>query len=349
MRFIHIADVHLGAHPDAGETYSERRPRELWDSFSRIIALCEKEKADVLLIAGDLFHRQPLLRELKEVNYLFSTLLHTQVVFIAGNHDYIKRDSYYRTFDWNHNVHFLQEAEMGCAVLAQLDLAVYGFSYHAREIREEKYHIKAPGKYRYEILLAHGGDERHVPVKRETLETSGFDYIAMGHIHKPQVLVENLAVHAGALEPVDKNDTGQHGYIRGEITERGTFTEFIPAAVREYIHLALRINESMTNGSLKDYISDVIEKRGVDNMYKFILRGLRDPAVEFDTGHMDTYGNILEIVDETQPAYDYQSLYEDNKNNLIGRYIEEFEGCGEGSIEYQALQEGVQALLDSRL
>lgn len=349
MRFIHIADVHLGAHPDAGEAYSERRPRELWDSFSRIIALCEKEKADVLLIAGDLFHRQPLLRELKEVNYLFSTLLHTQVVFIAGNHDYIKRDSYYRTFDWNHNVHFLRGAEMGCAVLAQLDLAVYGFSYHAREIREEKYHIKAPGKYRYEILLAHGGDERHIPVRRETLETSGFDYIAMGHIHKPQVLVENLAVYAGALEPVDKNDTGQHGYVRGEITEEGTFTEFIPAAEREYIHLALRVNESMTNGSLKDYISDVIEKRGVDNMYKFILRGLRDPAVEFDTGHMDTYGNILEIVDETQPAYDYQFLYEENKNNLIGRYIEEFEGCEEDSIEYQALQEGVQALLDSRL
>lgn len=349
MRFIHIADVHLGARPDAGKAYSEGRPRELWDSFSRIIVLCEKEQADVLLIAGDLFHRQPLLRELKEVNYLFSTLSYTQVVFIAGNHDYIKRDSYYRTFDWNPNVHFLQGTEMGCAVLVQLDLAVYGFSYHAREMREEKYHIKAPGKYRYEILLAHGGDERHIPVKRDALEVSGFDYIAMGHIHKPQVLAENLAIYAGALEPVDKNDTGQHGYVRGEITERGTFTEFIPFAAREYIHLALRINESMTNGSLKDYISDVIEKRGVDNMYKFILRGLRDPAVEFDTGHMDTYGNILEIVDETRPAYDYQSLYEENKNNLIGRYIEEFEGCGEDSVEYQALQEGVQALLDSRL
>lgn len=349
MRFIHIADVHLGARPDAGEVYSEGRPRELWDSFSRMISLCEKEQADVLLIAGDLFHRQPLLRELKEVNYLFSTLSHTQVVFIAGNHDYIKRDSYYRTFVWNHNVHFLRGAEMRCAVLEELDLAVYGFSYHTREIREEKYHIKAPGKYRYEVLLAHGGDEWHVPLKREALEASGFDYIAMGHIHKPQVLVENFAVYAGALEPVDKNDTGEHGYVRGEITEMGTFTEFIPCSVREYIHLALRTNEFMTNGSLKDYIRDVIEKRGVDNIYKFILRGFRDPAVGFDIGHMNTYGNILEIVDETRPAYDYQSLYEENKNNLIGRYIEEFEGCGEDTIEYQALQEGVQALLDSRL
>ena len=349
MRFIHIADVHLGAQPDAGEAYRGERPQELWDSFSRMIALCEKEKTDILLVAGDLFHRQPLLRELKEVNYLFSTLSHTQVVLIAGNHDYIKKDSYYRTFQWNYNVNPLLEDEMGCAVLTQLELAVYGFSYHTREIREERYHVKAPGRYRYEILLAHGGDERHIPVKREVLESSGFDYIAMGHIHKPQVLVENLVVYAGALEPVDKNDTGQHGYIRGEITERGTFAEFIPAAAREYIHLVLRTNESMTNGSLKEYIRASIERRGVNHMYKFILRGLRDPAVEFDTGHMDIYGNILEVVDETRPAYDYHSLYEENRNNLIGRYIEAFQGYGEGSIEHQALQEGVQALLDSRL
>ncbi|CUX37526.1 metallophosphoesterase family protein [Clostridium sp. C105KSO13] len=349
MKFIHIADVHLGAEPDAGEAYSKGRPRELWDTFSRIIALCEEEKTDVLLIAGDLFHRQPLLRELKEVNYLFSTLTHTQVIFIAGNHDYIKKDSYYRTFCWSGNVHPLLEENMEHVELPRLNLGVYGFSYHTREIREEKYSVKAPRGYLYEILLAHGGDEGHIPMKKAVLESSGFDYIAMGHIHKPQALVANLAVYAGALEPVDKNDTGFHGYIRGVITEKGTFVEFVPFAGREYIHLVMHVDETTTNGSLKDYIAHVIEKRGTENMYKVILRGRRDPAVEFDTMHVDMYGNILEIVDETRPAYDYELLYAENENNLIGQYIEAFRGCEAGSMENQALQEGVQALLDSRL
>lgn len=40
--------------------------------------------ADCLFIAGDLFHRQPLLRDLKEVNYLFSTIPGVRVVIIAG-------------------------------------------------------------------------------------------------------------------------------------------------------------------------------------------------------------------------------------------------------------------------
>ena len=65
MRFIHIADVHLGMQPDAGFPWSEERGEAIWESFRRIIRLAGREKTDFLLIAGDLFQRQPLLRELK--------------------------------------------------------------------------------------------------------------------------------------------------------------------------------------------------------------------------------------------------------------------------------------------
>ena len=60
-----------------------------------------------MLIAGDLFHRQPLLRELKEMNSILEMLEHTEVVMIAGNHDYIKKNSYYRTFSWASHVHII--------------------------------------------------------------------------------------------------------------------------------------------------------------------------------------------------------------------------------------------------
>ena len=349
MRFIHIADVHLGAQPEAGTAYSAKRPRELWDTFARIIDLCEVQHVDVLLIAGDLFHRQPLLRELKEVNYLFSKLTHTRVVFIAGNHDYVRKDSYYCTFKWNENVYPLLGAKMGCVEIPEFELAVYGFSYHSRQITEECCNVKAPGKYRYEIMLAHGGDEKHIPLRKEALETSGFDYIALGHIHKPAILLENHAAYAGALEPVDISDTGRHGYISGEISPAGTYAEFVPFASREYIHLAFRVQESMSSGGVGDSVRDAVEKQGIHNIYKLVLRGLRDQEIVFDTDNMDIYGNILEIADETQPAYNYQKLYVENKENIIGKYIERFWACEDGSIERQALQEGVQALLENHL
>ena len=54
MKFIHIADVHLGAQPEAA-VYSQSRGRELWESFEKILGVCEDERTDLLLIAGDLF------------------------------------------------------------------------------------------------------------------------------------------------------------------------------------------------------------------------------------------------------------------------------------------------------
>ncbi|MBO5460835.1 MAG: metallophosphoesterase, partial [Ruminococcus sp.] len=146
MKFIHIADIHLGVAPEAGKLYSEKRPKEIWDTFKSILEICEEEKTDLLLIAGDLFHRQPLLRELKEVDYLFSRLTHTKVVLIAGNHDYIRKDSYYRTFSWNENVFTLFNNEIGTVVFPELETAVYGLSYHEKEIKESLYDGLQPKK-----------------------------------------------------------------------------------------------------------------------------------------------------------------------------------------------------------
>ena len=98
MRFMHIADVHLGALPDAGAPWSGDRGKELWQTFEKCIGEARARKVDLLLIAGDLFHRQPRGRELQEVNTLFSSLSGTIVVLMAGNHDYLKPSSPYWDF-----------------------------------------------------------------------------------------------------------------------------------------------------------------------------------------------------------------------------------------------------------
>ena len=44
MRFIHMADVHLGAVPDEGKPWSERRKRELWASFTEVLLLLNRQR-----------------------------------------------------------------------------------------------------------------------------------------------------------------------------------------------------------------------------------------------------------------------------------------------------------------
>jgi predicted phosphodiesterase len=376
MRFIHIADVHLGARPDAGSAYSEKREREVWNSLARLVEVCNEKRADLLLIAGDLFHRQPLLRELKEVNYLFGTLVDTQVLLIAGNHDYLKKDSFYRTFEWASNVHMILSSKVTSVKIPELSLAVYGLSYHAREICEERYDGAAPdGTCQYEILLAHGGDEKHIPFRRKKLLSLGYDYVALGHIHKPcdmelgkvpgtgsldtagiegggcgfEAWHRSRMAYSGALEPVDKNDTGLHGYIEGELTKKGCRIRFVPCASREYVHMEVPVEKQMTGHELKKRIRTMIEDRGTQNIYRIILRGFRDPDVLFDLTDMDSWGNITDLTDCTKPAYDFARLLKQNRQDILGRYIESLIGYEEDSVEYLALCEGVQALMETKV
>ncbi len=160
--------------------------------------MCEEEQTDLLLIAGDLFHRQPLLRELKEADYLFASLSRTQVVLIAGNHDYIKKDSYYRTFAWSKNVHMILSGEISRVELKELDTAVYGLSYYTRERNEPLYErIRIQDGCRYHILLAHGGGEKHLPFRKAAVDAIGFDYVALGHLHGPQSVTRPTIRYCG--------------------------------------------------------------------------------------------------------------------------------------------------------
>jgi len=349
MKFIHIADVHLGAIPDTGKPWSKDRKKEIWNAFENVIHTANQERVDLLLIAGDLIHRQPLLRELKEVNYLFSTLAHTRVVLIAGNHDYLKPTSYYHTFKWNDNVFFLKEKQLQSIYFEDINTQVYGLSYHSQEIPDPLYDNANPVSCtdRINILLAHGGDSKHVPIDNRKLADSQFDYIALGHIHMGHIICPDKMAFAGALEPMNVNDTGVHGYIKGIYQQNRISIEFVPAATRSYIHLEIKSNSQMTGLQLEREIQNRINELGNDNIYKITIIGFRDPEMIFEFEDLESIGNIVELLDLTEPEFDFEKLKKQYQRSLIGKYIEEFTNKEMDYTEQKALYYGVDALLKS--
>lgn len=350
MRFIHIADIHLGAKPDSMFPWSSQREKEVWESFDRIIGICNEKDIDLLLIAGDLFHRQPLVRELKEVGYRFSKLARTQVVLIAGNHDYIGARSNYTGFSWGDRVHMLYDEAMDSVYLEELNTEVYGFSYHTRDIMEARYQKVYPGcEERINILLAHGGDERNVPIDKKALLSNGFDYVALGHIHKPELFGQRMA-YSGSLEPLDKNETGPRGYILGEIGKEGNDSriaiEFVPNSLRQYIKMELPVHPEMTNGELLDLARTRIWEAGTEHIYQLRLTGRRDRDVLFSEEDLKALGNVVEVLDETVPDYDFDALYLENRDNIIGLYIKKIrESDVLETRREKALYYGLEALL----
>ena len=153
---------------------------------------------------------------------------------------------------------------------------------------------------------------------------------------------------AGSLEPTDKNDIGVHGYVKGEIVGGNVKTEFVPFASRQYIHVTVEMTEQMTQRELKTVIRNKIEQMGTENIYKITIVGFHAQDLELTLEDMDVYGNVVEFVDETQPYFDFDKLYRINESNLLGKYIESLKNSEPGSVEYEALFEGVRALTEAK-
>ena len=335
MKFIHTADIHLGA------AFLEKN--QLFESFERIIEDAKNEKVDVLMISGDLFNKQPLLKELREINALFSRIGNTKVFIIAGNHDFIKKDSYYNSFNWNENVIFIKENKISRIDVDKLNLSIYGMSYHNREIRENIYDNLTPdNEERINILMAHGGDETHGPINFQSLNDSGFDYIALGHIHKYSEPIKNYAIYPGSIEPLDINETGAHGYVYGEITKTGRLIEFRSISKKRCIHYELDVTGKDSNFGIIEELKKIIDK---DAYYKINLIG--KSKIDLNLGLFYNIKNVVKVVDNTSLDYDIDKLLKDNENGILGEYIKNFviNNISPSEIEKKSNEYAIKALI----
>ena len=349
MKFLHMADVHLGCEPDGRTEWTQERKRELWETFRDSIADTRKLGVNLVLIAGDLFHRTPDTQQLREVNYLLGSYPQVCFALIAGNHDCCSAGSAWEDFEFAPNVAFLGSRETECIRFPALNCEVYGFSYDRSQIAENRYDRLRPSDNDFfHILLAHGGDRDHIPIDPQALSGSGFDYIALGHIHKPTVVIPDRALYPGALSPIDAGDEGAHGYLVGQTHGTAVEVHFVKKALREYRSLTVQAEEADTVFSMRDKVQAAVESGGKENLYRITIRGQRHPSVQFDAELIRSAGMILDVKDESAPALHIQELKERCHGQLIGRYIESFEGAAPGSVEEKALQIGLEALLANR-
>ncbi|MBR5732700.1 MAG: DNA repair exonuclease [Lachnospiraceae bacterium] len=349
MRFIHIADTHLGAEPDKGFPWAGERKEQVSESFLKVIERCRAERPDLLLIAGDMFHKQPLVRELKEVDSLFASMPDVRVVIIAGNHDYISGISNYNGFEWSENVTFFRTEQLESVYFEDINTEVYGLSFCHRQIHEALLDNARPvHPDRINILLMHGGEPGNLPADRKKLAGAGFDYIACGHIHVPLTVNERM-IYPGSTEPLERNDTGSRGYILGNIEKHGTEsrinTEFGVCVESRYFKEDLIVEPVTTNYELGAMIRDRIAERGEKGIFSFTIKGRRDPDIEFDTETLMKEGRIVYLSDETEPDYDFDRLLAENRDNIIGKFIEKIKAENvDPEIAEKALDYGILAL-----
>ena len=75
-----------------------------------------------------------------------------------------------------------------------------------------------------------------------------FDYVALGHVHRHQILCEHPpVVYAGSIERVDfSEESEEKGFVRVDVERGQTTLEFIPLAARPFKTLRLDLSASDT-------------------------------------------------------------------------------------------------------
>ncbi len=227
-------------------------------------------------------------------------------------------------------------------------------SYWHREISEKKYDNLTPkDPKRINVLLAHGGDERHIPFSAALILNIGFDYFAAGHILKGRQLEPGRAVLAGALEPTDCNDTGSHGYWCGELEKSGaacgTELHFYPIKNCEYCHEVVEMTAETTERELLQKVKRLLAERPDYQYFRIYLEGYTDPDNFFELEHLAALERIVDVTSHLVPDYHYEKMLLENKDSILGKYIHTMQTHPKSAVTEKALEYGVNALLGHQI
>lgn len=334
IKILHAADFHLdspfrGLPPEKAQA-ARRAQREL---PHRLAELCRERKADLVLLAGDLFDRVQASRD--SVDSLMEALSAMAVpVFISpGNHDYFSWDSPYYSMKFPENVHIFSKTSFQSVALPSLSCRVYGAGYTGIDCPGLLASFQREGTEQYHIMVLHGevtgADSPYCPIIRGQIAGSNLDYLALGHNHaRGQVrLGRTLCAWPGCPMGRGFDEEGTKGAYLVTLSETGAEAAFLPLMQREYHILTVPAGLDAAASVLAALPGDASR-----DIYRVILTGESDeldfPALE---SVLAPHFYALDLRDRTTPKVDlWQSAADDS---LEGHYFKFLQQAAEEATD----------------
>lgn len=358
MKFVHIADMHFDStflNLSDKDIMGDLRRLEQRKVFKKIVEYIKQNKIEYLFISGDLYeHKYIKQSTIEYINNLFKEIPKTRIFIAAGNHDPKIKNSYYNKFNWNENVKIFN------SVIEKIetdDCNIYGYSFddfYCEGCDIENIEIEKNGKYN--ILVIHGNldgakedDKPYNPISRSLLEEKGFDYVALGHIHKLDYnTYENQKiVYPGSTISLGFDELGTHGMIVGELNN-GLKLKFVPLDDEEFVKRKLSVDNMY---SKEELIESINEMNINSNEYvEIILTGRRNFEINiYELQKFLQNNRIIKVKDETKISLDLEKIA--NENTLRGLFVKEMmerlekeTNSEERNILERAIEIGLNAL-----
>ena len=330
MKFVHIADMHFDTPfttLSSKTNFGKIRRLDQREALKKIIQYIKENEINYLFISGDFYEHQNIKQSTIEyINDQFKTIPETQIFITPGNHDPYLKNSMYNTFNWNSNVKiFTSKIEK----IETKDADIYGVGFedfYCSTLNIEN--IQIENKDKINILITHGSlnasdklQLQYNPLNKNKIKSLGFDYVALGHIHKPDYEEENQnIVYPGSTISMGFDELGKHGLISANLTKTKLEISFIPIDDKEFAELEIDISSIKDIDELIQTINNL--KLDENKFYKIILIGKRNFEIDIlELEKFNNIENIIKIKNKTTINYDLKDLI--NNHTLKGIFAEE--------------------------
>ncbi len=295
LKIIHTADIHLGAKFASFGDKSGQQRQALLDSFKKIIDTVILKKANMLLVAGDLFDSNfPSYDTVNLVKSEFKKLndLGIFVAVLPGTHDCLGAESIYKREDFAdglENVYVFDDPNVFCKEYESLNLALYAQANTSNKSSKspleflEKTDIKN-SNFKYKVIMAHGSvkiegksAEDDWPISLSEISKSQADYIALGHWHGAQDFSfgKTKAWYCGSPEITYQE--GKGGIGQGYVLEVDFLDDVEVKTVKISDKRVEELNLDLSAFSSIDSLYKEIEAKADPNLILFVnITGMAD-------------------------------------------------------------------------
>lgn len=224
LKFIHTADIHLDSQLKGLEAHEDAPVDEIRGAtrraFDNLIDLAIEEEVDFILIAGDLYDG-----DWKDYNtgLFFASRMGRlaragiKVFIVSGNHDAASQIT--KAMPLPDNVTLFSPRKPQSVKLDDFGVIIHGQSYSFRAVTDNlaSQYPQNDSSY-FNIGLLHTsltgreGHEDYAPCTLDELKSKGYDYWALGHVHKREIVsVDPWIVFPGNIQGRHIKETGAKG------------------------------------------------------------------------------------------------------------------------------------------
>lgn len=270
--FIHCSDLHLDS-PLRGLAQLPGAPVKDIQSASRraldnLVYLARQHQVSFVVIAGDIYDGDwPDYHTGLYFNDRMAQLgaAGIRVFLVSGNHDAASQITRHLVMPDNVTVFSVTEPET--YHIPELSVAIHGQGFKERAVTANlvpEYPKSLPGFFNLGLLhtsvQGQGGHENYAPCRLDELIAKGYDYWALGHIHKRQILNQDpWIVYSGNLQGRHPGETGAKGAMLVTVDEgRVVRADFHALDVVRWFRCAIDISRAEDEQHLSSLVTTAI-------------------------------------------------------------------------------------------